>query len=81
MSVEKTSIADAITTIIATQLSKNKNDINDTATLESLGMDSLDRVEVVMKIEEEFGVEMSDEKVDTIATVNELIHYVESLKK
>lgn len=81
MSSEKASVADGIKTIIAQQLSKDKKDIQDNATLESLGMDSLDRVEVVMKIEEEFGVELSDEKVDTLSTPGALIAYVESLKK
>jgi acyl carrier protein len=74
-------IGDTIKTIIAGQISKQKSDIDENVTLESLGMDSLDRVEVVMKIEEELGVELSDEKVDTITTTRELIEYVESLKK
>ena len=81
MSTENRTLAEAIKTIIAEQLSKDKSDIDENSTLESLGMDSLDRVEVVMKIEEEFDVEMSDEKVDTICTTHELIEYVESLKK
>ena len=73
-------IAGEIKTIVAEQVSKSKNDVQESSTLESLGMDSLDRVEVVMKIEEKFNIEMSDEKVDTVRTIGELISYVESLK-
>lgn len=79
--MERTQIADAIQAIIAEQISKPQQSIDENASLESLGMDSLDRVEVVMKIEEKFNVEMSDERVDAINTVRELIDYVDSLKK
>ncbi len=81
MSVERAQVQEAIVAIVAEQLSKKKEEIDSAATLDSLGMDSLDRVEVVMRIEEEFGVEMSDEKVDTICTLAELIDYVTTLKK
>ncbi len=37
--------------------------------LENLGADSLDRVEIVMNIEEQFGIEISDDAADTITTV------------
>lgn len=81
MSTEKNSIHDAVLTIVAEQLAKPKSEIDENALLDSLGMDSLDRVEVVMKCEEEFGVEMNDERVDAICTVRELIAYIEELKQ
>lgn len=81
MSGERAQVQEAIVAIVAEQLSKKKEEIDAAATLDSLGMDSLDRVEVVMRIEEEFGVELSDEKVDTICTLDDLIAYVASLKK
>ncbi|WAQ82806.1 hypothetical protein PtA15_3A170 [Puccinia triticina] len=42
-----------------------------------LGLDSLDAVEVVMAIEEEFSIEIPDEEADQITTVNEAISYIE----
>lgn len=79
--MERTQIADVIKAIIAEQIAKPVSSIDEQATMEHLGMDSLDRVEVVMKIEEKFSIEMSDEQVDTINTVAALIDYVTSLKQ
>ncbi|KAG6837584.1 hypothetical protein H0H93_006998 [Arthromyces matolae] len=43
---------------------------------EDLGLDSLDQVEVVMAVEEEFGIEIPDEEADQIITVEQAIEYV-----
>ncbi|KAG0141640.1 hypothetical protein CROQUDRAFT_663602 [Cronartium quercuum f. sp. fusiforme G11] len=52
--------------------------INPTASFTSdLGLDSLDAVEVVMAIEEEFSIEIPDEEADKITTVSEAISYIE----
>ena len=45
--------------------------------IDDLGADSLDVVEVVMQIEEEFDIEISDEEVEKLTTVQEIIDYVE----
>lgn len=79
--LDHTAITDAIVTIVAEQLSKPKHEIDENVHFDKLGMDSLDRVEIVMKIEEHFGIEMNDERIDTICTVRELIAYVEELKQ
>lgn len=46
---------------------------------EDLGMDSLDHVELVMFIEEEFEIEIDDEKADSIKTVADIIKLVDSI--
>lgn len=46
-----------------------------------LGADSLDRVELVMALEEEFGIEISDEKAESLVTVGDAIKFVETLEK
>ena len=81
MTLDRAAVADTIVTIVAEQLSKPKQDIDETVNFDALGMDSLDRVEVVMKIEEQFGIEMNDERIDAICTVRVLIAYVEELKQ
>lgn len=54
------------------------NDITPTAHLfDDLGMDSMDSVEVVMAIEEEFGIEIPDEDAEKLTTVPELLLYLE----
>lgn len=45
--------------------------------VDDLGLDSLDRVEVVMKIEEEFGIEVSDDDAERLQTVADAVRYVE----
>jgi acyl carrier protein len=45
---------------------------------EDLEADSLDLVELIMKIEEEFGGEISDEEAQKITTVGEAIHYIDT---
>lgn len=72
---------DKITSIIAEQLNIDKKTITDQSTLESLGADSLDRVEIVMKLEEEFGIEIKDEDSEKLSTVGQTVDYVDALRK
>lgn len=81
MTLDHAAIADTIVTIVAEQLSKPKQDIDVKAPFDALGMDSLDRVEVVMKIEEQLSIEMNDERIDKLCTVQELIAYAQELTK
>ncbi|MDE6047665.1 MAG: acyl carrier protein, partial [Anaeroplasmataceae bacterium] len=48
---------------------------------DDLGADSLDAVEIVMDIEDEFGVEIDDTKAEAISTVGDLVAYIEELTK
>ncbi|MEO0254041.1 MAG: acyl carrier protein [candidate division WOR-3 bacterium] len=48
---------------------------------EDLGADSLDVVELVMKIEEKFGIEIPDEDAEKIRTVKDAVEYIESKLK
>ena len=49
--------------------------------VEDLGADSLDLVELVMKFEEEFDVEIPDDASEKITTIQSAIHYIENYKK
>jgi acyl carrier protein len=72
MSVEK-----KIISIIAEQLGVNEGEINpDAALIEDMGADSLDIVELVMAMEEEFEMEIPDEDAEKISTVQDIIDYV-----
>ncbi|MBQ8600162.1 MAG: acyl carrier protein [Clostridia bacterium] len=63
--------------IIVEQLSISDADMitNDT-TLEDLGADSLDMVEVIMAIEDEFDVQIKDEDLENLKSVGDLINYI-----
>lgn len=66
-----------ICSIISEQLGISEDEITqDSSFVEDLGADSLDMVEVVMAIEEEFGVELPDVAVEEMETVKQLIDYV-----
>jgi acyl carrier protein len=54
---------------------------NEASFIDDLGADSLDIVELVMKMEEEFGIEIPDEEAEKIKTVNDVIRYITTHKK
>jgi acyl carrier protein len=68
--------------IVAEQLERDVNEVTNTASfIDDLGADSLDIVELVMKMEEEFGIEIPDEEAEKIKTVNDVIQYIATHKK
>jgi acyl carrier protein len=69
--------------IVAEQLGVNEADIkNESAFVEDLGADSLDTVELVMALEDEFECEIPDEEAEKIRTVQQAIDYINAhLKK
>jgi len=65
--------------IVAQQLGKNVDQVTPEASFrEDLGADSLDVVELVMALEEEFGIQIPDEDAEKIATVGQAIEYIKS---
>lgn len=64
--------------IIADQLEVAAGKLNMETTLEDIDADSLDIVELVMALEEEFDLEISDQEVENIKTVGDIIEYIES---
>ncbi len=73
------SIEERVKKIVAEQLGVKEEDIANTASfVEDLGADSLDTVELVMALEEEFETEIPDEDAENITTVQHAIDYIES---
>ena len=69
-------IFEKITAIIIHHIGVNAEEITLSTTFEELGVDSLDTVEMVMKLEEELGIELEME--GQLETVGDLVKYVES---
>lgn len=75
-------IENRIKKIIIEKLDIKKSDIfNDASFINDLNADSLDIVELIMALEEEFNIEISDEEAEKINTVKEAINYVEKKHK
>lgn len=75
-------IEERVKKIICEQLSINSDEINNSSSfVEDLGADSLDTVELVMALEEEFETEIPDEDAEKIGTVQEAIDYILAHKK
>ena len=72
------SISEKVKSIIVEQLGAKPEEVTPTASfVNDLGADSLDTVELVMALEEEFGIEIPDEDAEKIATVEDAIKYIE----
>jgi acyl carrier protein len=72
-------VADRVRAIIAEQLGVKLEEVTDTASfIEDLGADSLDTVELVMALEEEFGIEIPDEDAEKMTAVGDAIRYIEA---
>lgn len=75
-------IEQKVKNIIADQLGVGEEEIKPTSSfIEDLGADSLDIVELVMAMEEEFEVEIPDEEAENIKTVQDAVNYVTTHKK
>lgn len=80
MSVNVEVIQESLKTIIKNKLIVKDEIVNGTKLTEDLGADSLDLVELVMQIEEEFDIEIPDEEFENIATFGELVDLIVTKK-
>jgi acyl carrier protein len=72
------SVAQEVKEIVVEQLGVDPAQVTDDASfIDDLGADSLDTVELVMALEEKFGLEIPDEEAEKITTVGQAIKYIE----
>lgn len=71
-------IFDRVRDILAEQLDIGEDIITmDSSIVDDLGADSLDIVDLVMSLEDEFDTEIPDEAIENIKTVGDIVHYIE----
>ena len=64
--------------ILADHLEMDENEITESTTLDDLGVDSLDAVEIIMELEDEFGIEIPDDEVENVKTVGDIVKIIEA---
>ena len=75
-------IAQKVKEIVAQQLDVDGSEVKEEAQfIEDLGADSLDTVELVMALEEEFGQEIPDEEAEKLQSVGDVIKYIEDTQQ
>ncbi len=77
--MERDEIFEKVKGVIVEQLNADEQDVvEDASFIDDLGADSLDIVELVMALEEEFGISIPDEEAENIKTVSDAIAFIEA---
>lgn len=70
-------VLEKVKSLISEQLDVDEEKLDMKTTFEDIDADSLDVVELVMALEEEFNLEISDEEVEKIKTIGDIVNYIE----
>lgn len=74
-------IFEKVRKILSEQLGVDDDSIQEDSLLaEDLGADSLDAIDIVMSVEDEFGLEVPDEVVESMSTVSDIVKFIEDNK-
>ncbi|KYH35893.1 acyl carrier protein [Clostridium tepidiprofundi DSM 19306] len=72
-------VLEKVKNVIIDQLNVDEEEINlDSSFIDDLGADSLDVVELIMALEEEFDIEIPDEDAEKVSTVGDVVEYIKS---
>ena len=75
-------VFDKVREILCDQLDLDESTVNeDSNIVEDLGADSLDSVDIILALEDEFDIQIPDEETENIKTVGDLCNYVEKLRQ
>ncbi len=77
--MEREEIIEKVKDVIVDQLTVEEDDVTEEASfIDDLGADSLDIVELVMALEEQFAISIPDEEAESIKTVGDVVAYIEA---
>jgi acyl carrier protein len=78
-SIEKT--RKEVIQIVAEKLKREPDSVKDTHTLQDLGADSLDIVEIIMNVEDHFDIAIDDQEAEKLYTIADVVRYVHQLQE
>lgn len=81
MAFDRKDTFNKVASVVAEKLNIPVTDIQETSTLQDLGADSLDLVELIMKFEEIFAIEINDEVAEKFKNVREVVDYLNAHRK
>ena len=74
-------IFEKVKAIVVEELSVNPDDVKMESNLQAdFGADSLDAVEIIMRVEEEFKIEISDDEITKIKFIKDIVNHIENMK-
>ncbi len=73
---DKNDTLNKVVDTIVQELKVDRNLVNESVTLEGLGADSLDIVQIIMKFEDQFGMEISDQDAEKMNSLSDIVDYI-----
>ena len=81
MALTTSEISSAVRSIIAQQLRVPVDSVTEASTLDTLGTDSLDRVDIVLTLEDHFSIEIDDAAAEKFTNVGDIVAYIQQHSK